>query len=520
MDKRLIKSLLKPSSYTEPTSSVRLVQTHVSYLFLTDTHVYKVKKPVDFGFLNFSTIDRRRFYCNEELRLNRRLCPGIYQDVVEIRESEAGVHIGGDGVLVDYAVQMKRLPDSRMLSRLLAAHAVTHDEIRQLAVVIAKFHLGADCGDEISSFGSVDIIRQNCEESFQQLKEFQGETVTRFDYTLIRDWLGTQLSTREDLFAARVAQGFIRDCDGDLHAENICMTDEICVFDCIEFNARFRYSDTAADIAFLLMDFDYHGRRDLSAVFLDEYRLRTGDDGVESLICFYKVYRAVVRGKVESMLFRDPHLSGEEKSGAKDRAQRYFRLARGYILKERLPQVLILTCGVMGSGKSYLASRLSHELGLSQFVSDRIRKELAGLAATESRVGSYGLGIYSPEVDAATYEELYTRTEMALGRGESVVVDATFKKRRDRDRFVDLAQQYEILPVIVQTVCPDEVIRQRLERRLHAPDVISDGRLEHLERQRAEFEPPGDNGAKLIIVDTSGLIEDTVEYVVRELVPL
>jgi aminoglycoside phosphotransferase family enzyme len=275
MDPWFLKSLLIPDAYPEPTSSVRLLQTHVSFLLLTDNFVYKIKKTVDFGFLNFSTVDRRRFYCNEEVRLNRRLCPDIYLGVVEIRESESGANFRGEGNVIEYAVKMKRLPEELMLDRLLTEDKVTDLDIRKIARAIAYFHLKAECGGAINEYGSVATIRRNWQENFQQINQFVNLTVAKQDIEVIRKWVESFLADNEALFSERVQKGFIRDCDGDIHVENICLTNPVCIFDCIEFNERFRYTDTAADIAFFLMDLDFHDKGNLSDFFLDEYRSGT-----------------------------------------------------------------------------------------------------------------------------------------------------------------------------------------------------------------------------------------------------
>jgi len=279
MEQRFLRSLLLPSAYPEQTGAVELVQTHVSYIFLTDRFAYKVKKPVDLGFLNFSTLDRRRFYCNEEVRLNSRLCPHIYLGVVEIREAGGGASFAGTGRIIDYAVKMKRLPADRMLDRLVAAGKISENEIRVIARVIGEFHLRAERGSEINGYGSIETIRANWEENFRQTRRFEGDTLSRRDQRLMEEWVDRFIGDNAEIFARRVAGGFIRDCDGDLHMGNTCLDTDggICIFDCIEFTPRFRCGDTAADIAFLLMDFDVNRRPDLCGPFLDEYIRTTGD---------------------------------------------------------------------------------------------------------------------------------------------------------------------------------------------------------------------------------------------------
>ncbi len=439
VNEKQLKSLLNPAAYPDPAQDVRLIQTHVSWIFLAGEFVYKVKKPVDFGFLNFSTLDRRRFYCQEEVRLNRRLCPEIYLDVVPLREAPGGLSFRGDGQVVDYAVKMVRLPAERMADRLLEGGVLTPGTMEQIAVTVAEFHRRAERGGEIDGFGSLEVLRRNWEENFRQAEEFAGVTVTAADLRLIRGRVEGFMAAHEELFAERVRGGFIRECDGDLHLENICLTDRICIFDCIEFNTRFRYSDTAADIAFLAMDLEFHGRRDLAAAFLHAYREACGDSGALSLVGFYSLYRAFVRGKVESFRLKDPTIPADEKRGAEERGRRYFRLARGYALREGLPPCLVVLCGLSGSGKSAIAAELSRELGLELLSSDLLRKELAGMAPEERGVAGYDSGLYAPERSAAVYGEILARAGRLLAAGCGVIVDATCKRREDRERLGELS---------------------------------------------------------------------------------
>ena len=507
MEQRFVRSLLKPSAYAESTSTVELIQTHVSYIFLTDDHAYKVKKPVDFGFLNFATLDRRRFYCDEEVRLNRRLCPSIYLGVMEVRETAAGgAAFFGEGPVIDYAVKMKRLPAERMLDRLLAAGRVGRDDVRTIAGTIADFHLRAERNGEIAACGSLDAIRSNWDENVGQSRSFCGATIRGRDFLLIEQWVERFLKEHSALFAGRVAGGFIRDGDGDLHLENISLGEDgsVCIFDCIEFNTRFRYGDTAADIAFLLMDFDFHGRPDLSELFLDEYVRATGDGEVRPVVDFYKVYRAYVRGKVESMRMADLQIPEPERNAARERASRYFRLARGYIVRGTLPKTLIITCGPTGSGKSFAAREISRELGLEIISSDVIRKELAGLSPRDRRSESFGEGIYCAAATARTYAELLNRAEERLAAGRGVIVDATLRHTADRAPFRQLAARHGARFHIIHAICPEELLRQRLEARRRDPAEPSDGRWEVYLHQRDDFEPPTAGEGNLLTVDTSG----------------
>jgi len=488
VDGKKLKSLLRPEAYPDPAEDVRLVQTHISWIFLAGEFVYKIKKPVDFGFLNFSTLDRRLFYCHEEVRLNSRLCPEIYLGVVPLREAPGGVSFTGSGTVVDHAVKMKRLPEERMADRLLASGRLTGSDVAVIAARIAEFHGSAERGGEIDAYGNVEAIARNWEENFHQAEAFAGITFSRSDLRLIRRWVDRFMKENAGLFADRVAGGFIRACDGDIHLENICLTDKVCIFDCIEFNNRFRYTDTAADIAFLLMDLEFYGRRDLADLCLAEYLKASADDGMLPLIRFYVIYRAFVRGKVESFRLRDPAIPAEERSGAGERAKRYFRLARGYILRENLGPALLSLGGLSGSGKSTIAQELAMELGLELLSSDRIRKELAVIPETQRPEG-YGTGLYSAAMNEATYGEILARVERALASGRGAIVDATCRRQKERESLARLAEGHgaAFYPFMVE--CPEKVVRQRLEERERLGTGVSDAGWEVYLRQRDEFEP-------------------------------
>lgn len=513
MVRKLLKSLLKPAAYPEPTAGVRLVETHVSFIFISDSHVYKVKKPVDFGFLNFTTLDRRRFYCEEEVRLNSRLCPELYLGVVELRETPEGGSFAGGGKVLDYAVKMKRLPEERMLSQLLRTGQVEPEQLAQVARIVAAFHARAARGPQFDAYGDAGALRTNWEENFRQVAPFQGETVSGADLALMRGWVERLLSERAPLFQARIEGGFVRECDGDLHSGNICLTDPICIFDCIEFNERFRYIDTAADIAFLLMDLEYAGRPDLCPPFLESYQEASGDFGFLPLLEIYQAYRAFVRGKVTSFRLREPGLSREELAELSGSARRYFRLARGYALRSGLTPPLIITCGMIGSGKSVLARELAFQLGLGLERSDLVRKRLAGLPATARAGTGYDEGIYSASHNEVTYQALLESAERALGAGRGLVVDATFRRREDRENFRLLAQRLEAPFFLVETRCPEALIRERLEQRRLDPDEVSDGTWDYFTRHKEQFEAPAQGES--ILVDTSQPLAAAADLALR-----
>lgn len=508
----ILESLRNPSSYPVSTQTVALIQTHISWLFLTDTHVFKIKKPVNFGFLDFSTLEQRHFYCNEELRLNRRLCPDIYEQVIELREKDTGASFVGDGKIIEYAVMMKRLPADRMLERLVDDNLVSAKEMQIIANVISKFHSDAETSPHISQFGSLSVIQTNWQENFEQTLQFRDSTLPESTCETIRTYIDTFISSQHDLFTDRIDNGYIRECNGDIHLGNICLSNNTAyIFDCIEFNERFRYSDTASDVAFLLMDLDYHRRPDLSDAVLSTYIETSGDKGLTKLVTFYKVYRAFVRGKVESLQLLDSGIAQHERDNAEKRAKRYFRLAQGYCINIRLPLTLFITCGTMGCGKSTLAEQLAFELGLAVFNSDTVRKQLAGLPPQKSVKVSYGEGLYSNEMRLATYRQLELLAGNELASGHSVVIDAGFGSAAERSDFARLAACHHAEFIILFVQCdPDEQLR-RLHERSTSAVSISDGRAELLNQQKKVFEDPDNSEGKIITVLANGRSEHALD---------
>ena len=519
MHRNAIKSLLKTDAYPEAVGSVELIQTHVSWIFLAGDTVYKIKKPVDFGFLNFSTIDRRRFYCHEEVRLNSRLCPDIYLGVVEVRETPVGAAFFGDGPVIDYAVKIRRLPSERMLDRLVENGEVTTDDMRGVARVIAAFHQKAATSPAISEYGQLERIMANWQESFVQCANLSHAPISSHELEVIRDWVSSFTESRAEIFEGRIAGGFIRECDGDIHLENICLADSrIYIFDCIEFNERFRYCDTAADVAFLLMDLDYHRRNDLAEAVLNEYMAASGDAGFCEVIDFYKLYRAFVRGKVESLRQSDTGIEQKERERAGARAAAYFRLARGYLERQRLKTTLFITCGLTGSGKSTLAAQLSFELGMKTCNSDRIRKQMACLPQDTPLPIPFETGLYSAAASEATYAELLRLAEIELVAGRSVIIDACFISREKRRPFSRLAASLEVPCVILYCSCPDPEQRRRLAERASAGKSVSDGRPEILELQRNNFQPPDASEGAVLNVSTAASPETLTSPIYARLV--
>ncbi|MEA1872188.1 MAG: gluconokinase [Chloroflexota bacterium] len=303
----------------------------MSFIFLTGEYVYKIKKPVNLGYLDYTTLDKRHFFCHQELELNRRLCPGAYLAVVPIVEEEGELRIEGRGKAIEYAVKMKQLPQDRMMDVLLPKGQVTREMVARVAEKLVNFHQKAETNQKIAAFGKLDIIRHNCDENFAQTEKYIGPSITAEEYQHIRNYTNNFIDSNTSLFDKRVKEGKIRDCHGDLHAAHVCFTDDICIYDCIEFNDRFRYSDVASEIAFLAMDLDRYQQAGLSRHLVNIYAGLSHDEELLKLLDFYKCYRAYVRGKVESFKLDDPYIPEEEKAKVLTAAQSYFELAGSYV---------------------------------------------------------------------------------------------------------------------------------------------------------------------------------------------
>jgi len=327
--KEIVDALLIPVAYPQDAGKIELIQTHISFVFLTKNYVYKVKKAVNFGFLDFSTLDKRYAYCKKELELNRRLCPELYLEVVPITKSNI-IKINGNGETIEYALKMKRLPQERIMTLLLKEKKVDKKTIDEIARIVAEFHSKAHTSPEISEFGSLKIVKTNWDENFTQTKKYINQTIPQSEFHFIQTKINNFMKKNKSIFESRITDKRIKDCHGDLHSGNIFITDKICIFDAIEFNDRFRYSDVAADVAFLAMDLDFQQRSDLVDYFIERYIGYSKDQHLTKLLPFYKCYRAYVRGKVISFRLDDPNIKSQEKASATNEAQAYFKLAVEY----------------------------------------------------------------------------------------------------------------------------------------------------------------------------------------------
>ena len=327
--KQVVQALLNPEAYPEDPGKIELIQTHISFVFLTNNYVYKMKKAVNFGFLDFSTLDKRQFFCEKELELNRRLCSNVYLEVVPINKLNI-VKIKGSGETVEYALKMKRLPQEKIMTTLLKENKVSIETIDKLAKIIAQFHSKAKTSSEINEFGSIKTVKTNWDENFAQTLKYVNQTIPQEDFQFLKNKINGFMKNKKALFENRTRNNKIRDCHGDMHSGNIFLTDKICIFDAIEFNDRFRYSDVASDVAFLAMDLDFQQKSILAENFIAKYITYSKDQELCLVLPFYKCYRAYVRGKVISFKLDDPNVNCQEKNIASKEAQAYFKLATEY----------------------------------------------------------------------------------------------------------------------------------------------------------------------------------------------
>jgi aminoglycoside phosphotransferase family enzyme len=329
--KQVVEALLKPETYGQEVGQIELKQTHISFVFLTEKFVYKVKKAVNFGFLDFSTLEKRHMFCEKELALNKRLCGEMYLEVVPINMSATGsIKVNGEGKTVEYAVKMQRVGEDKIMTRLLEEGKINQETVDRIAKILAEFHLNAKTGEKVGEFGSLQIVETNWRENFEQTEEFIGKSISKENFSLIREKVQDFMKKNSEFFAKRVADNKIRECHGDVHSGNIFVADKIYIFDAIEFNERFRHCDVASEIAFLAMDLDYKKRRDLASFFVKKYVDYSKDTTLEKIVPFYKCYRAYVRGKVTSFKLNDPNVDTKEKAAAIMEASAYFELAASY----------------------------------------------------------------------------------------------------------------------------------------------------------------------------------------------
>lgn len=457
----LIQHMLQPQFYPHAVvEPIRLVQTHVSYVLLTGDYAYKVKKPVDFGFLNYSTLALRHHFCQEELRLNQRGAALLYLEVLAITQTGDGFQLGGEGEPVEYAVKMRQFPQETLLSQLFERGELTEDLLLRLADAIATFHRQAETNDHIRSFGEIPQIRQSIDENYEQTVGFIGGPQTQEQFDQTQAYTDRIFAEQADLFHQRLEQNWIRACHGDLHLNNISLwQDQLLLFDCIEFNEPFRFVDVMFDIAYIVMDLMVKSRPDLTTVFLNQYVEQTGDWEGLQLLPLYVSRQAYVRGKVISFLLNDPAIATAEKEQIAATAAPYYHLA--WVYGQPRAGRLFLMSGLSGSGKSTTARQLAKLSGAVHIRSDAVRKHLAGVPLQER--GSDAL--YTAEMTQKTYDRLLELGMRLAKAGYTVILDAKYDRQAMRHAAIAAAEVAQLPLTILYCTASMEVLRDRLQQR-------------------------------------------------------
>lgn len=478
-----LRAVLRPEASA---SAVRVIETHLSYVLLTGAHAYKIKKALSLGFADFSTLARRRHYCNEEIRLNRRLAPAIYLDVVPIAGSIDVPVPGGVGEPIEYAVRMREFPQEALLSHEIERGALTRPDVDALAASVAAFHGRIAVADAAAGHGSPADVLAYARENFEQLERLRSDPAERAALAALRAWTERSFEALRPTIAARAAAGFVRECHGDLHLGNIArIDDDIVVFDGIDFNDHLRWIDVVSEIAFTAMDLEARGRRDLAFRFVDAYLSISGDYAGLALLSFYVAYRALVRAKVAAL--RAPQVAGAARAACDDECRAYVALARRHAAPGAA--AIVITHGFSGSGKTTRSQAFLEQVGAVRVRTDVERKRLAGLAATAHSGAALDAGLYAADATRATYERVAALARTIVGSGRVAILDGTFLQRWQRDLTRALADELQVPFAILSF----EAKRATLERRIVARSLTggdaSEADLRVLTRQLATHEP-------------------------------
>jgi aminoglycoside phosphotransferase family enzyme/predicted kinase len=520
----LIEALSRREAYPFSVQQIEVRHTHISVVFLASSYAYKVKKPVNLGFLDFSTPEKRRHFCAEEVRLNRRLSPSVYLGVVPIARTSKGVRLESPGEIIDWAVKMERLPEKATLAELVANHGSSNQgllaEMKALAQRVARFHAEAETNPHISTFGRLEVVAQNAHENFDQAEPLVGVTLSRTVFNRLKELCNEALAHLGPLIESRANHHVPRDTHGDLHLDHVYVfpnrppPDDLVIVDCIEFNERFRHADPVADMAFLYMDFLFHGRGDLAKQFANEYFQAAKDKEGQGLLSFYAAYRAAVRGKVEGFELAEEEIPEPERAWALTRARAHWLLSLGLLEKPGYRPGLLLVAGLPGTGKSTLAKGLSELANFSLIRSDVVRKELAasltlrvGIQRTPTRSVSEA-EIYSSGWTDRTYAECLDRAEKLLFQGKRVIVDATFREEKKRKDFLELATRLAVPAAFLVCKADPEIIRSRLAER---KDDVSDADWGVYRKAVEQWEEPDPRTRQVLrTIQTDGSIQQAI----------
>lgn len=500
----LIQALMQPEQFKPPVTQCNLIETHISWVILAGSYAYKIKKPLNLGFLDFSSLEKRRFYCQEELRLNKRIAPETYLSVEPITGSVDTPRWGGEGEPIEYAVKMRVFPQESQLDRVLEAGLLEKDQLATLAKYIAHFHAATARAGQDDTFGTPETIQEPVKENFSQIREHVRDKALLQTIGEIKTWSNAQFQTLYPLFIKRKKDGYIRECHGDLHLKNMSWVENNpLVFDCIEFSPQLRWIDVISDVAFLVMDLQEREQWEFAFIFLNRYLEQTGDYSAIPLLKYYLVYRAMVRAKVEAIRMDQPEHQKGEKLGAEKSFLRYLNLIKRSI--RQLKSHLIITRGMSASGKSTVSESLLAGLGAIRIRSDVERKRLHGLQPNEDGTAAEGKGIYCSAATEKTYRHLAELAGPILGAGYPVIIDGVFLHYRQRQIFADLARKKGIPFTILECTADIDILRQRIISRKAG---VSDAGLDVLEMQYEKWEELDEQERSFsITVDTAAAVD-------------
>lgn len=503
-DPSLIRALQDAALYDHPVAGFCVIETHISWVLLTGPYAYKIKKAVDLGFLDFSTLEKRRFYCEEELRLNRRLAPALYRDVVAITGSPGHPALNGAGAPLEYAVRMAQFDPAAQFDRLLAAGRLTPELLTRFAGGLARFHAEIARATADDGYGTPAAVIEPAEENFAQIALPPGFMAEAARLRELRDACAQASERLRPLFERRKAGGFVRECHGDLHLGNITLHDgEPLAFDCLEFSDRLRWIDVMSEVAFLAMDLDARGRGDLGLHFLNDYLHHSGDYEGLALLRYYQSYRALVRAKVEGIRLGQ---TGPAEPAAYDVLRGYLRLAGAYARPR--PCALVITRGLSGSGKTTHSDALLAACGMIRARSDVERKRLFGHAPGARTRSEVDTGLYTREAGERTYRRLEELAAAIVGAGYTALIDATFLKTAQRAPFRALAARLGVPFLILDFQAAEPLLRARIEARARAGHDASEATLAVLARQLETREAlTADERAAAITIDTGAPVD-------------
>lgn len=512
------RGLVRPSAYAHPVTDVRCIETHISIVLLAGDFAYKIKKPVSLGFLDYSTIEARKHMCEEEIRLNRRLAPGIYLGVERITDDGHALRVGGEGETVDYAVKMRRVTEDRLLSARIAHDDVSRDDVHAVARVLGAFHRSAATDAKIAAHGRSDTIRWNWSENFEQTHDCVGYTLSADARSRMETFVDRWLSDHGDLIEQRADGGRVRDIHGDLRCDSVVIDParEISIMDCIEFSDRLRCGDVAGDVAFLAMDMEFRDRRDLVDEFMAAYLGETGDGTLAPVLDFYRCYRAYVRGKVE-WLTRSGTRNPSERSAADGRGSRYFQLAESYASAMHPPRVVAMA-GLSGTGKSFVANALAARLGAAVLSTDGLRRAALGLPAGADLRSEPNAGRYTGEERARVYASMRDQAGQHLRAGIPVILDATHAAAAERAETIALASGAGVPLLFVRVTADEATVRARLAARGAGDAHASDADWAVYAEQLRQFEPLDECGPGLHMeIDGAAALTSNLDAIVARL---